>query len=365
MATAQETTPELSALEQRLAAYNLRGQWQAESNRPHKLGRNARGDVLVEPLPAGAAHIWEWAKMQPLLDNALDALSESYTARRTLVLCNPKLPRGTTQTMVASVQVIRPGEIAWAHRHTINAIRFIIQGGPKVSTVVGGEPLIMEPNDLLLTPGWSWHDHHNDSDKPAIWLDALDVPFTLALNQNFYEEYGESAQERTGEHPPAAPMARLSGGAKRQAVRPMRYPWKATLQSLKVAAMRKDPEISPVDGIMLEYVNPLNGGAALPTLSCRVQWLPPGFVGEKVRRTSSAIHHVIQGEGRTIYEDAELDWQTRDTYCAPNWGWHQHINASKSEPAILFTITDVPILDAFGYFREEVRGTNTDTSGQR
>lgn len=364
MATVQENDA-LPALEQRLAAYNLRGQWQAENNRPQKVGRTPQGQISIEPLPAGAPHLWQWAQMQPLLQGALDALSESYTARRTLVLCNPKLPRGTTQTMIASIQIIRPGELAWAHRHTINAIRFAIQGGPQVSTVVNGEPLIMEPYDLLLTPGWSWHDHHNQSDRPAIWLDALDVPFTLALNQNFYEELGESAQEQTGEHPPSAPFARLSGGATRDLARPMRYPWKDTLQSLKTAASRKDPGISPVDGIMLEYLNPLSGGSVLTTLSCRVQWLPPGFVGEKVRRTSSAIHFVVQGEGRSIFEQTELDWRQHDAFCAPNWGWYQHINASRSEPAILFTITDVPILQAFGFYREETRATNSSTVAAR
>ncbi len=364
MATVQKSD-DLTTLEKRLAGYNLRGQWQADGNRPQKVGKGPDGQVSIEPLPAGTPHIWQWDKMQPLLEGSLEALSESYTARRTLVLCNPSLPRGTTQTMVASMQIIRPGELAWAHRHTINAIRFAIQGGPQVSTVVNGEPLVMEPYDLLLTPGWSWHDHHNQSDKPAIWLDALDVPFTLALNQNFYEELGESAQEQTGETPPSAPIARMSGNATRETARPMRYAWADTLRSLKVAASRKDPAVSPVDGIMLEYLNPLTGGSVLPTLSCRVQWLPPGFVGEKTRRTSSAIHFVVQGEGRTVFDDKELAWTKHDSLVAPNWGWHQHINASPSEPAILFTITDVPILQAFGLYREETRASNKHTAAAR
>ena len=358
MATVQQSDA-LSSLEKRLADYNLRGQWQIDANRPQQVGRGAQGQVSIEPLPAGAPHLWQWAEMQPLLQNASESLTESYTARRTLVLCNPKLPRGTTQTMVASVQIIKPGELAWAHRHTINAIRFAIQGGPDVFTVVDGEPLTMEPYDLLLTPGWSWHDHHNQSDKPAIWLDALDVPFTLALNQNFYEEFGESAQEQTGESAPAASLARMTGGASRATVRPMRYAWADTLRSLKAAAAGKCPASSPVDGVMLEYLNPLTGGSVLPTLSCRVQLLPPGFVGEKTRRTSSAIHFCVQGAGRTVFDSTELAWGQHDTIVAPNWSWHQHINASASEPAILFTITDVPILEVFGLYREETRPSNS------
>lgn len=357
MATLQ-TNDALTALEKRLTDNHLRGQWQIDGNRPQNIGRGAQGQVVIEPLPAGSPFIWPWATMQPLLDESLGALSESYTARRTLVLCNPKLPRGTTQTIVASIQIIRPGELAWAHRHTINAIRFAIQGGKDVFTVVDGEPLIMEPYDLLLTPGWSWHDHHNQSDKPAIWLDALDVPFTLALNQNFYEEFGEAAQEQTGQAAPSAPLARMTGGASRAAVRPMRYAWADTLRSLQAAASGKFPGVSPVDGVMLEYLNPLTGGSVLPTLSCRAQLLPPGFVGEKTRRTSSAVHFCVQGAGRTLFDGSELAWGKHDTIVAPNWSWHQHINESASEPAILFTITDVPILEVFGLYREETRASN-------
>jgi gentisate 1,2-dioxygenase len=38
----------------------------------------------------------------------------------------------------------------------------------------------------------------------------------------------------------------------------------------------------------------------------------------------------------------------------PNWTWHRLVNASKTEPALLFTVTDRPILDAFGLYREQV-----------
>jgi gentisate 1,2-dioxygenase len=43
----------------------------------------------------------------------------------------------------------------------------------------------------------------------------------------------------------------------------------------------------------------------------------------------------------------------------PNWSTHRHINGSKSEPAILFTLSDVPILEPFGLYREETPGANS------
>src|SRR5258708_3106386 len=183
----------LSDLEARMAAQHLRGQWQVDPHRPQDVRKGANGQVQIDPVPSGVPHIWKWQDMLPLLRSACAAMTESYTARRALTFKNPNLQRGTTQTLVAGLQIVPPGEVAWAHRHTMTALRFTVQGGTKVFTVVDGRPLVMEPYDLILTPGWSWHDHHNESGEDAIWMDGLHVPFTLALNQAFYEEPGARA----------------------------------------------------------------------------------------------------------------------------------------------------------------------------
>jgi len=339
----------LKALEERMAGYNLRGQWALEANRPQRVGKNKQNQVFIEPSSSGVGHVWQWDRMVPFLNESLDALTDSYTARRTLIMSNPALPRGTTHTLLASVQIIGPGEMAWAHRHTINALRFVIQGGPDVYTVVDGVPLAMEPYDLILTPGWMWHDHHNQSAKPAMWLDGLDVPFTLALNQNFYEELGEAAQEpRRG--PAPSPLLRPAGTAgERQG--PFRYPWKETRPRLE--ALAAEGAVHSHDGVALDYVNPATGGPTLPTLTCRIHWLPPGFEGRWHRRTTSSVLFAVEGEGRAIVEDKELDWARHDTVAVPNWSWIKLINRSRTAPAILFSMSDSPILKTFGLYREE------------
>jgi gentisate 1,2-dioxygenase len=96
-----------------------------------------------------------------------------------------------------------------------------------------------------------------------------------------------------------------------------------------------------------------------------VQWLPPGFVGIPTRRTSSAIHFVVQGEGRTVFDQQELAWTRHDSVAVPNWASHRHINDSKTEPAILFTLSDVPILEAFGLYREDTPGANVAAGAAR
>jgi gentisate 1,2-dioxygenase len=37
----------------------------------------------------------------------------------------------------------------------------------------------------------------------------------------------------------------------------------------------------------------------------------------------------------------------------PLWSWHKHANRSSTEEAILFSMHDLPVLKAFGLYREE------------
>lgn len=341
---------DLQSLEARMAAANVFGQWQVGATRPENATVGPSSNVRMEPQPAGEPYLWSWATMEPFLAQSLRALPESFTARRSLTLKNPKLPRGATHTMVLGLQTIGPGEISWAHRHSITALRFVVEGSRDVFTVVDGEPLPMEQYDLVLTPGWRWHDHHNTTDKRAVWLDALDVPLMLMLNQTFYEELGEEMQKQTVGVQSGSPLLRpvWEGAPSSGAVN--RYPWtdvRARLESLAAS------EPSAHDGIVLEYTNPTTGGTALQTIGCWAQMLPPGYKGKPHRHTSSAAYFVVGGAGRTVCADKTMNWGRHDTFVVPNWCWHSHENSSETEPAFLFSMNDIPVLRPFGLYREE------------
>src|SRR2546430_9646725 len=88
--------------------------------------------------------------------------------------------------MSAATQLLLPGEGARANRHTPTAFRFIMEGAGGY-TAVDGERVYMAPGDLVLTPSWAWHDHGNETDKPVVWMDGLDVPLVQALNAMFFQ----------------------------------------------------------------------------------------------------------------------------------------------------------------------------------
>ena len=336
----------LAEFDAELAQAHMRGQWQYD---------RLLEQLIDGPKPAGLPHIWRWADVEPYLRESLTVLPESFTARRHLSFINPGLDRGTTHTIHMGLQMLQPGEVAWAHRHTLAALRFVIRGHPGLATVVDGESCPMEDYDLILTPQWTWHDHHNDGPGTnPLWLDVLDLGIVLGLNCAFYEPYGEDRQperERRSEHLQARTgLVRPVWERRKQTHLPIRYPWKEIEPLVLDLA---DAEGSPYDGIALEYVNPMTGGPTFPTMTCWVQMLRPGEATEAHRHTSAAVYFVIRGEGTTVVGDTELNWGPNDSFCVPNWAWHRHINRSTTSEALLFTVNDMPTLAALDLYREE------------
>src|SRR3981081_989988 len=150
--------------------------------------------ISLEPQSQAVPYVWHWRDLRPQAMRAAELVGTQQAERRVLRLTNPELPGIASNTLVANIQIVMPGEIARAHRHSGAALRLIIEGQGGY-TVVNGERVPMSPGDLVLTPNWSWHDHANDTDAPMIWLDGLDTPLVRMLEAGFYEEYHQERQE--------------------------------------------------------------------------------------------------------------------------------------------------------------------------
>ena len=93
----------------------------------------------------------------------------------------------------------------------------------------------------------------------------------------------------------------------------------------------------------------------MPNMSFRAQLLRPGEATEPYRDTTSAIYCVLEGEGKTRVGDTVLEWQENDVFVVPNWLWREHINGSASKPAVLYSVSDSPILERGGLFRQQAK----------
>src|SRR5271165_5002005 len=179
-----DRTPEREAFYERIGAFNLAPLWE-----------RLHGLVTAQPTTPCLPAIWHYRDVRPYLMQSGGLITAKEATRRVLILENPGLKGQTsvTHSLFAGLQLIFPGEIAPAHRHTQSALRFVLEGSGAY-TAVDGERTIMEPGDFIITPSWTWHDHGNDSDKPMVWLDGLDVPLVRLLDASFAEPGNSETQ---------------------------------------------------------------------------------------------------------------------------------------------------------------------------
>ena len=333
----------VSRLDRDMAEKNLSGYWRLgmEGLPPHPM-------TSVEPC------LWRWADVRESLVRAGEVISLENSERRVVRLVNPGLDQKqafATHTLQISFQYVKPGENARAHRHTPAALRFVIQGNGAYTTV-NGQQCVMEPGDLILTPKLTWHDHSNDSKEPMLWLDGLDFPLVTALHQVMQERYSERRQpiEKSSEE-----VIDKLGASVRHGV-PVadffHYKWRDTEKTLR-ELIKSSAARNRFDGYLLEYRNPLTGGPTMPTIQCAVQLLPANDETETHRHTSTVIYHVFRGKGATQIGERRFDWEQGDSFVVPLWYHHRHLNRSSAEDAILFSMSDAPVLKALDLYREE------------
>jgi len=293
------------------------------------------GGVSIEPQSRAVPYLWRWRDLRPQAVRAAELVGTQQAERRVLRLTNPELPGiSASNTLVANIQIVMPGEIARAHRHSAAALRLIIEGRGGY-TVVNGERVPMFPGDLILTPNWSWHDHANDTDEPMIWLDGLDTPLVRMLEAGFYEEYHRERQD-------IGASVNLS-------------PWHYPMSEMRAALQRAAADAGDTgDGINLEYTNRATGGPVMPTIACHMQLLCPGERTQARRRVCCTNYHVVEGGGYSMVDGQRLDWEYKDVFTVPTWTFHEHVNSGDS-PAFLFSFSDAPVMKALSLYREETR----------
>ena len=342
-----------------------------------------RGDIEpTAPRPRVQAHIWKWRDVEPRIREAATLVPLENAERRAFLYTNPGLaPKPyMTDTLLGACSLYNPGECAPAHRHTPSASRFLLEGEGGFTTVEG-EKCMMSRGDLILTPNGTWHDHGNDGDRPIVWMDVLDLPLIESLNNSIFElDYAEvDPQTNTGEAVPRATQTirhqddhsnRLYGAGGmvplfgdqirgRDGSSPMFvYRGEQTLAQLR---RLRDYPADPHDGVILEFVNPATGGPVVPTMSYRAQLLRPGEPTLAHRHTSSTVYCVIEGSGVTEVDGRKLEWDRNDAFVVPGWAWHSHHN-SGSDDAVIYSVTDAPVLQKLDLYREERRDADGNVS---
>lgn len=312
---------------------------------------------LVTPQPVGhcAPAIWHYDDLRPWIMEAGDLITAKEAERRVLILENPALPGESriTTSLYAGWQLILPGEVAPSHRHTQSALRFIVEG-QGAFTAVDGEKTIMSEGDFVITPSWTWHDHGNDSDKPMVWLDGLDIPILQFFDASFAERYPEESQPLA--RPEGDALARYGSGlmpvdfeTKSRTSPVFNYPYARTRESLE--AMRRTEQWDPCHGLKLKYVNPVNGDYAMPTIGTFMQLLPKDFETAAYRSSDATVFSVVEGSGEIhIGDDNSFTFGPRDVFVVPSWHSYRF---KATEDVVAFSFSDRPVQEKLGFWRQD------------
>ncbi len=307
------------------------------------------------PQTEATPHIWKFDEIRPFVIEAGNLVSGEDAERRTLMLENPTMrgARRITEALYSGLQCIMPGEIAEPHRHSPSAMRMVIES-EGAYTSVNGEKCDMMAGDLILNPSWHWHGHGVESDKIHISMTCLDIPLVSFLGPIFAEAWTGNTIFPDG--PPegdsraryGANMVPMDGRSQSATSPIFRYPYSETKDAL--TRLTAAGNIDACHGVKMEYINPDNAGAVLPTLSAFMQRLPAGFQGEDYRSTAAWVYHAVEGSGQTIVGNQILEWGPKDIFVIPAWYRHRHEASSDS---FLYSFSDKGVHQKLGLFREQ------------
>jgi gentisate 1,2-dioxygenase len=325
-----------------------------------------RDDLMpLTPSPAAVPHVWRWATLYDIAKRSGDLVPVGRGGeRRAIGLRNPGLP-GTayaTPTLWCAIQYLGGHETAPEHRHSQNAFRFVVEG-EGVWTVVNGDPVRMSRGDLLLTPGWNFHGHHNDTAEPMAWIDGLDIPLSNYTDVGFFEFGSErvtdeaspdfSRSERLWGHPGLRP---LSGMEDKVSSPLSAYRWEHTDAALREQLALEDegyPATVEQGHAAIRYTNPTTGGDVMPTIRCEFHRLRKDATTSARHEVGSSVWQVFEGRGEVVLGGETHVLEKGDLFVVPSWvPWSLRAETGFD----LFRFSDAPVIERLGFARTYIPG---------
>jgi gentisate 1,2-dioxygenase len=302
--------------------------------------------------------VWHYREIRPYLMEGSKLITAKQAERRALLLHNPGLgedAHGITQTVSGDYQIILPGEVAPAHRHTQTAFRFFLEG-EGAYTAIEGEKIYMKRGDFVIQPPHLWHHHGHDGkpgSAPAIWFDALDVGLVQALEATFFHSYTEDkfpGSRPAGDHHTrfGANVVPVRHQGNALDYRMFSYPYAQVRESLE--GLRAADPADPHDGWKVRYTNPQTGGHCMPSMGAFMQVLPRGMTTAPYRSTDSTVFVCLEGSGRTVIGNKVLEWEPNDVFVLPSWQFYQH---EADAEVVLFSYSDRAVQEKLGLWFEE------------
>ena len=337
-----ETMPDEARVRAAWAAANVAPLWE---NRAAHAG----------PTPPERGFIWRWSQLEPLAAHATTLRDMAAIERRVLMLVSPHATEvggaaGSTTNLNGNIQILKPGEKARPHRHSMNALRFVMKGEGAV-TIVDGKECPMAEGDLITTPGWCWHEHEHRGKEPIVWLDVLDASLHRYLGTaSFQPGPANNVPAQAPDAAFSAPGFLPQGAELPTGYSPLFcYPYADAVKAVSAAP------VGPDGARRVRYSNPVTGGPCMSFLDCYMVEIEGKGGTVPFRTSASAVVSVVEGAGVTRVGDDDIAWGPRDTFSMPHGNWISH--RSNGGKARLMIATDREVFRRLDLLTEEFGGT--------
>ena len=287
-----------------------------------------------------AEFIDEWRKYRQTVIRKEDVVLQP-TARglRTGVYMGWDGDRPTRQ-LDALVHEVDPGTTTTIHRHSWDAILFMVEGSGW--TEVDGVRYDWKAWDAIHIPAWSWHRHGNDGSKPGRFMSYSSEPTLWTLGMSILEDAGHEPFASL----PAKPN--VSGGINGD------DPYARRLRRIDVEAKKRrtgrihtpydEQEILATPrGTRTKFLNDRAIGNQASGLSQVMIQFAPGKTQSLHRHPGEAWLYVVEGYGHSFMgiapdQGEHYRWKKGDLIIVDHYLWHQHFNDDPSNQCRLVRI---------------------------
>lgn len=243
-----------------------------------------------------------------------------------------------TRTMDALVHELDPGTTTTTHRHSWDAMVFVV-GGYGWSEI-DGERIEWGPGDSLHFPAWSWHRSGNagePGDATARYLTFSSEPLLETMGMAVIEDAGHTPWD---ELPPRPPYSEGHDGADpyaarlRRLARDQRARRSGRLHtSWDELELRNTPRGTRTTFLLDRAIGYQASGITMAMFE-----IGPGRAQSMHRHPGEAWLYVVEGSGESYLgtepEGGERHpWKKGDLIVVDHFLWHQHINTDPSRTA--------------------------------
>jgi gentisate 1,2-dioxygenase len=232
-----------------------------------------------------------------------------------------------TRQLDALVHEIDPGVTTTIHRHSWDAILFVVEGSGW--TEVDGVRYDWKAWDAIHLPAWSWHRHGNESDKAARFMSYSSEPTLWTLGMSVLEDAGHRPFAELAPRPPVSPgwlatiPMRGGCGASRSKRRTAlgTHPYAVRRAGDPRHAARHADEVPQRSRHWQPGIRPDAGDDSVCAWQNTVAHRHPG----------EAWLYVVEGYGHSFMGIAPDNgehhrWKKGDLIIVDHYLWHQHFN---------------------------------------